>query len=221
MKKYLFLNLEIELKACKQNPERYEILVDEIFLRYKQEVLILGVNDARKLAALYYIINNYEKLGSISATNFELSKVKPLLSESKWQILENSLHLEKSIYTAISTYQENTKKWGLKIQSLYKEVINLVYEYIGWNSLLVEVTNYDPTSLPGNTANLLLGVNRQNLTVVRHKQLAPLLEIPLLELEYKVTAFSIFIETEEKTLRFDGRMMYDIKKMIEIYRTLG
>ena len=78
----------------------------------------------------------------------------------------------------------------------------------------MEVTNYDPASLPGNTANLLLGVNRQNLTVVRHKQLAPLLEIPLLELDYKVTAFSIFIDTEEKILRFDGRMMYDIKKMI-------
>ena len=70
MKKYLFLDLDLELKACSQNTERYEILVNEIFLRYKQEILILGVNDARKLAALYYIINNYEKLGSISATNF-------------------------------------------------------------------------------------------------------------------------------------------------------
>lgn len=83
------------------------------------------------------------------------------------------------------------------------------------------MTNYDPTTLPGNTAELLLGVNRQNLIVVRHKQLAPLLEIPLLDLNYKVTAFSIFIDTEEKVLRFDGRMMYDIKKMIEIYRTLA
>ena len=70
MKKYLFLNIDLELKACLENPERYELLVDEIFLRYKQEILLLGVNDARKLAALFYIINNHEKLGSISATNF-------------------------------------------------------------------------------------------------------------------------------------------------------
>ncbi len=50
---------------------------------------------------------------------------------------------------------------------------------LGWNSLFFEVTNYDPPSLPGNTADVLLGINRYNLTIIRHKQIAPLLEISL------------------------------------------
>lgn len=35
-----------------------------------------------------------------------------------------------------------------------------------------------------------------------------------MKLEYKVTVHSIFIETSDKTYRFDGKMMYDIKKLI-------
>lgn len=56
---------------------------------------------------------------------------------------------------------------------------------------------------------------------MRHKQLAPLVEIPLTELKYKVTVFSIFIETAERVLRFDGRVMYDIKKLIQMYLLLS
>lgn len=92
---------------------------------------------------------------------------------------------------------------------------------VGWNTLFFDVSNYDPPTLPGNSASLLLGINRRNLVIIRHKQLTPLVEIPLSSLSYKVTAFSIFIETSERVLRFDGRMMYDIKKIIEIYQHLS
>ena len=71
----------------------------------------------------------------------------------------------------------------------------MVNKIIGWNTLFFEVTNYDPPTLPGNISSLLLGINRKNLVLIRHKQLTPLVEIPLWKLNYKVTAFSIFIET--------------------------
>ena len=64
---------------------------------------------------------------------------------------------------------------SLQPDMLYKEVINLVHDVLGWNSLFFEVSNYDPPSLPGSAENLLLGINRHNLTIIRHKQLAPLL----------------------------------------------
>ena len=80
--------------------------------------------------------------------------------------------------------------------------------------MFFDVTNYDPATLPGSCTNLLLGVNRKNLVIIRHKQLEPLLQIPLQKLECKVSVNSIFIDTEEKVLRFDGQIMYDIKKLI-------
>ena len=36
-------------------------------------------------------------------------------------------------------------------------------------------------------------------------------------LEYKVTPFSIFIELNDCRYRFDGQMLYTMKKMIERY----
>ena len=111
-------------------------------------------------------------------------------------MLDNSLVFEKDIFTQVNKYQEKIKEPTLTVNLIYREVIDLVNEILGWNSFFFEVTNYDPPSLPGNSTNLLLGISRHFLTIIRHKQLAPLLEISLMNLEYKVTAFSIFIETE-------------------------
>ena len=108
-----------------------------------------------------------------------------------------------------------------KIEIIYDAVLELVNNVMGWNTLFFEVTNYDPPSLPGYVKELLLGINRHNLIIIRPKSLGPLVEIPLKDLSYKVTVYSIFIETEERVLRFDGRMMYDIKKLIEMYRLLA
>lgn len=108
-----------------------------------------------------------------------------------------------------------------RIEVIYNTIIKLVDKALGWSTMFFDVTNYDPATLPGACTNLLLGVNRKNLVVIRHKQLEPLLQIPLQKLECKVSVNSIFIDTEEKVLRFDGQIMYDIKKLIEIYRQLG
>lgn len=96
-----------------------------------------------------------------------------------------------------------------------------MHHVIGWNTLFFDVTNYDPPTLPGSEANLLLGINRHNLVIIRKNQITPLIEIPIKKLDYKITVFSIFIETSEKILRFDGQMMYGIKKILEIYKNLG
>jgi len=44
-----------------------------------------------------------------------------------------------------------------------------------------------------------------------------LLEIPLTDLKYKITTLSIFIETKDISLRFDGKDMLNIKKLLETY----
>lgn len=43
--------------------------------------------------------------------------------------------------------------------------------------MFFEVTNYDPPTLPGSCTNLLLGINKKHLVIIRHKQLEPLLQI--------------------------------------------
>jgi hypothetical protein len=39
------------------------------------------------------------------------------------------------------------------------------------------------------------------------------------ELKYRVTTFSLFIEENDKEYRFDGVQVYDIKTLIEAYKT--
>lgn len=83
-----------------------------------------------------------------------------------------------------------------RIEILYDQVLKIAHKALGWNTMFFEVTNYSPSTLPGNNSNLLLGVNRGSLVVIRHKQLEPLLKIDLSKLVYKVTVLSIFIETQ-------------------------
>ena len=108
-------------------------------------------------------------------------------------MFDNSLVFEKDIFTQVNKYQERMKESTLTVNLVYSKVIDLVNDILGWNSFFYQVTNYDPPSLPGSATELLLGISRHYLTIIRPKQLAPLLEIPLSQLEYKVTAFSIFI----------------------------
>ena len=35
LRKYLFVEEELELQACETNPERYTLLVEEVFYRFK------------------------------------------------------------------------------------------------------------------------------------------------------------------------------------------
>ncbi len=44
------------------------------------------------------------------------------------------------------------------------------------------------------------------------------MEISLDKLEYKVTPFSLFVNANSKEYRFDGKIMYDVRKMIEAFK---
>lgn len=58
-----------------------------------------------------------------------------------------------------------------KVQVIQSAVINLAHKIIGWNTMFFDVINYDPVTLPGGCSELLLGVNRKNLIIIRKKQL--------------------------------------------------
>ena len=46
-----------------------------------------------------------EKIGKITASNFQIQKLKILVPETKWQLLDNSLVFEKDIYSTVKVYQ--------------------------------------------------------------------------------------------------------------------
>ena len=58
-----------------------------------------------------------------------------------------------------------------KVEVVQSAVINLTHKIIGWNTMFFDVINYDPPTLPGACAELLLGVNRKNLIIIRKRQL--------------------------------------------------
>ena len=60
-------------------------------------------------------------------------------------------------------------------------------------------------------------VNMHKLRVVGQGE--TMLEVGLLELRYRVTTFSLFIESQYREYRFDGMQVLDIKNLIEVYRT--
>lgn len=95
----------------------------------------MSINDSKKLCALYYLLTNLEKIGNISASNFQIQKLKVLMPEGKWQLLDNSLVFEKDIYFTVNELQKVLGKENLKTNILHQEVINLVNDVLGWNSL--------------------------------------------------------------------------------------
>lgn len=76
------------------------------------------------------------------------------------------------------------------------------------------MTNYEPSTLEGAPFNVQLGVSHKHLFVVAQRTDNLLLQIPLQVLNYQVTPFSIFIELNDCRYRFDGKMLYNLKKTI-------
>lgn len=123
LRKYLFVEEALEIKACRENPQRYSLIVEEIFYRYKSETLILSINDAKKICALYYILNNLEKVGHISPNNFQVQKLKALMPEAKWHQFDNSLVFEKEVFKYVNEYQEKLVKASLKVDVIYEKIL--------------------------------------------------------------------------------------------------
>ena len=65
---------------------------------------------------------------------------------------------------------------------------------------------------------MLIGVNFENFMVLDPKNFELLINIPLLELKYRITIYSIFIDSFDAKLRFDGRMLESLSKIIEKYK---
>ena len=70
----------------------------------------MSINDSKKLGAIYYLLNNLEKIGNITSSNFQVQKLKGLVPDSKWQLFDNSLVFEKDIYGSVSEYQSKMVK---------------------------------------------------------------------------------------------------------------
>lgn len=64
--------------------------MEEIFYRFKNELLILNMGDTKRLCALYYTLNNIEKLPYLTEYNFQIDKIKPLLPESRTHLITDS-----------------------------------------------------------------------------------------------------------------------------------
>ena len=144
LRKYLFAEEELELKACQTNPPRYTLLVEEVFYRFKHEILILSVMDMKKLSAFYYILNSMDKLAHLCETNFQIDKLKTLMPENKWHLLTDSMTFSKDVFMLIEEYGEkmermpsrsNSVSMFSKVELIYEEVLNMVNKIVGWNTL--------------------------------------------------------------------------------------
>lgn len=85
LRKYLCLERELEIKACEENPQRYPILIEEVFYRFKHEFLILNPKALKKLCALYYILTNVDRIHLLNEGNFQVEKLKMIIPDSKWK----------------------------------------------------------------------------------------------------------------------------------------
>lgn len=63
--------------------------------------MILGSNDTKKLCALYYILNYMDKLPYLNEANFQIEKLKNLLPEAKWHLLNDSVDFQRSVFIYI------------------------------------------------------------------------------------------------------------------------
>lgn len=76
---------KLEIMACQKNPERYSLLVEEIFYRYKNEQIFFNSIDTKSICALFYIINFFDKLPHLSLENFQIDTLRNVVPEGKWK----------------------------------------------------------------------------------------------------------------------------------------
>ncbi len=80
--------------------------------------------------------------------------------------------------------------------------------------------NKEKEKLAWNGTNVQIGVNNNHLIICDEPLATELLRIPIMQLSYKITPYSIYISGDDKTYRFDGQMLYNLHKVIERYKLL-
>lgn len=67
----------------------------------------------------------------------------------------------------------------------------------------------------------LLGVNYKNVVIARNELNATVLTtLPIEDLEYSISMYSIFINHESLSFRFDGKMLHHFSEMLRKYQSL-
>jgi hypothetical protein len=68
----------------------------------------------------------------------------------------------------------------------------------------------------------LIGVNYKSLIITRTEvSTYPLVVLPIEDVEWSISVFSIFINHENHNFRFDGKMIYHFGKMLKKYQTIS
>jgi hypothetical protein len=67
----------------------------------------------------------------------------------------------------------------------------------------------------------LIGVNNKNLIVTgTENSTLPLLVLPIKDLEWSISVFSIFFVYENMNFRFDGKLLYHFGELLRKYQTI-
>lgn len=104
-----------------------------------------------------------------------------------------------------------------KPEHIYERLLRLLQQNLGWEHHYFFLQCHNPEKLPGRHSDVLLGISYKNIVVVARKSREILLQVPLELLTYKISVFSFFLQLEEQTYRFDGRMLFDADKLIRKY----
>ena len=108
---------------------------------------------------------------------------------------------------------------------LLTRVIELVESKAAWYTTFFHVSNYDTKSV---NKEVMVGVNHAHFLMVEPGQAEPIGSWPILELKYKVTTFSLFLEVEEhnsvsnllgtEVKRLDGPLLLNLDKLAKLYQ---
>jgi hypothetical protein len=163
-----------------------------MFYRFRNEMMVLDLNESKLLCAWYYILNSMERLPNLTLANFQTDKLKALLPDSKWHLIDDPNDLNNFPACVFFCIKDNFEKMesssetmgrtssstiSAKIELISRSILTLAFNNKSWSTMFFEVINYEPTSLPGACPNLMLGVNSKSVMILRKKRTEPLLEI--------------------------------------------
>lgn len=211
MRKYFFLPPEIEYFSNRTYHEKYRLVVEQGLCDVSRNIIRCNEQELAELAALYLMLKEMDRVSFIKINRFPKDTTLKILPNS-FQGLVNKTEWLQLVLKYIEDYKN---KGTQQIIRIYDWIVEIFKRCLGWGYHFFPLTSDNPQAIGHH--EVLLGINHKDVVVMSKKKDELIIQIPLDVLDYKISVFSIFIEWTEQTVRFNGRMLYNIDQLIRKY----
>lgn len=165
------------------------------------------------MAALFYCLRELDGIQHFSVLKMSNKTLERVTPSEYYNLVSGNEKFRTSISNAIETEKSYLLKCNKDTSYIHNKIIEFISQKQDYYTYFLEVEPREiPESiLPKNNVqdSCLIGVNYRSFIVTKNSyDTTPLVSLPISELDYSMSVFSIFVTFEALSFRFDGKMMY-------------